>query len=55
MVSVAAPRLAPSIGLNTAAKPNNPRNSLSVASVGRPATNRLTSQAPVTAWTVFAQ
>ena len=55
MLNVAAPRVAPSIGLNTAAKPSNPINSLSVARVGRSATNRLTSQAPVTAWTVFAQ
>ena len=47
--SVAAPMAAPSIVLKIAAKPTSPINSLSVASVGRSATNRRTSHAPVTA------
>src|SRR2546425_1571836 len=55
MLKVAAPSAPPSNGLNSAAKPSNPTSSVSVARVGRSATNRLTSQAPVTAWIVFAQ
>src|SRR6266496_479450 len=44
MLNVAAPSAPPSVGPNSAAKPNSPTNSLSVARVGRSATNLLTSQ-----------
>ncbi len=47
--------VAPSIVLKRAAKPASPKNSLSVASIGRSATNFRTSHAPVSACTVFAQ
>jgi hypothetical protein len=48
-VSVVTPMKAPSMGLNTTAKPRNPSNSLSVPSVGRAATSRRISHALDTA------
>ena len=52
--NVAAPIAAPNAGLNIAAAPSKPKNSLSVVSRGFCATNRRTSQAPASASRVSA-